>query len=261
VSSVLSSGTSSGTAQPAHPLARRLSGITSSPVRDLLALTARPGVISFAGGMPAPELFDSAGLRAAFDRTLSGPAASRSLQYSPTEGDPRLRELLANRLTTRGLPTSAADLLVTTGSQQALHLVSIALLDPGAVVLVEEPVYLSALQCFHLAEARIVAVPGDEEGIDPGQLALIAARERPALLYLVPTFSNPTGRTLGARRRQELADVAASHDFWLVEDDPYHELRYRGTPVAPVSALPAVADRSIYLGSFSKVVSPGMRLG
>ncbi len=243
------------------PLARRMDGVTSSPVRDLLALTARPGVISFAGGMPAPELFDVDGLRAAFDRALADEPARRTLQYSPTEGNPRLRALLAERLTGRGLPATVDDLLVTTGSQQGLQLLSTALLDPGAVVLVEQPVYLSALQCFQLAEARIVPVPGDDEGIDPAALDEIAARERPSLLYLVPTFSNPSGRTIGPGRRRALAEVIARHGFWLVEDDPYHELRYRGEREEPLSARPELADRTIYLGSFSKVIAPGMRLG
>lgn len=243
------------------PLARRMDGVTSSPVRDLLALTARPGVISFAGGVPAPELFDVDGLRAAFDRALADGPAQRALQYSPTEGNPRLRELLAERLSGRGLPTTVDDLLITTGSQQGLQLLSTALLDPGATVLVEEPVYLSALQCFQLAEARIVPVPGDEEGIDPVALDEIAARERPSLLYLVPTFSNPSGRTVSPQRRRALAKVIARHGFWLVEDDPYHELRYRGEREEPLSARPELAGRTIYLGTFSKVISPGMRLG
>ncbi|WP_233629918.1 PLP-dependent aminotransferase family protein [Amycolatopsis sp. WAC 04197] len=243
------------------PLARRMDGVTSSPVRDLLALTARPGVISFAGGVPAPELFDVDGLRAAFDRALADGPAQRALQYSPTEGNPRLRELLAERLSGRGVPTTVDDLLITTGSQQGLQLLSTALLDPGATVLVEEPVYLSALQCFQLAEARIVPVPGDEEGIDPVALDEIAARERPSLLYLVPTFSNPSGRTVSPQRRRALAEVIARHGFWLVEDDPYHELRYRGEREEPLSARPELAGRTIYLGTFSKVISPGMRLG
>ncbi|MFC3455754.1 aminotransferase class I/II-fold pyridoxal phosphate-dependent enzyme [Amycolatopsis speibonae] len=126
------------------------------------------------------------------------------------------------------LPTTVDDLLITTGSQQGLQLPSTALLDPGATVLVEEPVYLSALQCFQLAEARIVPFPGDEEGLDPAALDEIAAREKPSLLYLVPTFSNPSGRTTSPARRHALAEVVARHGFWLVEDDPYHELRYRG---------------------------------
>ncbi|MFD1147382.1 aminotransferase-like domain-containing protein [Saccharothrix hoggarensis] len=227
---------------------------TGSPVRDLLALTARPEVISFAGGLPAPELFDVEGLRTAFDQALS----RRSLQYAPTEGDADLRALVADRLTRRGLPTDVPDLLVTTGSQQALTLVVTALLEPGAVVAVEQPTYLAALQCFQLAGARIVPVAGDEHGMDPAALADVIERERPELLYLVPTFANPTGRTLSAGRRAEIAALADRHGLWVVEDDPYSELRYRGEP-AP--ALATMSDRVLYAGSFSKVGAPGLRLG
>jgi 2-aminoadipate transaminase len=241
-------------------VARRLRDVTSSPVRDLLALLDRPEVISFAGGIPAPELFDVDGMRAAFDRVLSAPGGRRHLQYAPTEGDPALRTAIAGRLAARGLPTSAEDLLITTGSQQALTLIATALLDPGAVVAVEEPTYLAALQCFQLAGARIVTVPGDEDGIDPAALARVLAESSPTLLYLVPTFANPTGRTLTAARRPEVAALATAYGTWVVEDDPYGELRYRG---APVPALAAVADpgRVLHLGSFSKIAAPGLRLG
>jgi DNA-binding transcriptional MocR family regulator len=247
--------------RPTPALATRLAGVASSPVRELLALLERPEVISFAGGLPAPELFDVDGLRAAFDTTLAGDRVRRSLQYAPTEGDPRLRALVAGRMTARGLPTTAGDLLVTTGSQQALTLVATALLDPGAVVAVEEPTYLAALQCFQLAGARVVPVRSDEHGIDPDALADVVARERPALLYLVPTFANPTGRTLPAGRRAAVAEIAAAGGLWVVEDDPYGELRYRGTPVRPLAAEPAAADRVLHLGSFSKIAAPGLRIG
>ncbi len=227
--------------------------VASSPVRDLLALTSRPEVISFAGGLPAPELFDLDGLRAAYAEALQDRSV---LQYAPTEGNPALRSLICDRLTGRGLPTS--DVLVTTGSQQALALVATALLEPGAVVAVEEPTYLAALQCFQMAGARIVPVASDADGLDPASLREVVARERPALLYLVPTFANPTGRTLSSSRRAEIAELAAAHDFWIVEDDPYGELRYRGSAVA---SLASISDRTIYLGSFSKIGAPGMRLG
>ncbi|KOV82096.1 PLP-dependent aminotransferase family protein [Nocardia sp. NRRL S-836] len=227
--------------------------VASSPVRDLLALTARPEVISFAGGLPAPELFDLDGLRAAFDEALRDRSV---LQYAPTEGNSTLRGLICERLTGRGLPTS--DVLVTTGSQQALALVATALLEPGAVVAVEEPTYLAALQCFQMVGARIVPVASDADGLDPASLREVVATHRPSLLYLVPTFANPTGRTLSAARRAEVASIAAAHDLWVVEDDPYGELRYRGTAVAP---LASISDRTIYLGSFSKIGAPGLRLG
>jgi 2-aminoadipate transaminase len=146
------------------PLAARLRGVQSSPVREILALTERPGMISFAGGLPAPELFDATGLAAAFAEALAGAAAGRSLQYSTTEGDPALRAAVAARLTARGLPTHAGELLITSGSQQALTLIATVLLEPGDVVLVEEPSYLAALQAFKLAGATVVPMPCDDDG-------------------------------------------------------------------------------------------------
>lgn len=231
----------------------------SSPVRDLLALTSQPEVISFAGGLPAPELFDVDGWREAFATALEEPAARRNLQYAPTEGNVTLRALIAARLTGRGLATREDDLLVTTGSQQALTLVATALLRPGSVVAVEQPTYLAALQCFHMTGARVVPVASDEDGIVPSSLAEVIERERPTLLYLVPTFANPTGRTLTTPRRLEVTALAAANDLWVVEDDPYGELRYRGEALPALGAAPT--ERVISLGSLSKICAPGLRLG
>src|SRR5215217_8606973 len=153
-------------------------------------------MISFAGGLPAPELFDASGMRAAFAAALADAVVGRSLQYSTTEGDPALRAAVAARLTARGLPTVAGELLITSGSQQALTLIATVLLEPGDVVLVEEPSYLAALQAFRLAGATVVPVPCDDDGLDPEAAATLAARHRPRLLYTIPTFQNPTGRTL-----------------------------------------------------------------
>ncbi|MFE7955220.1 PLP-dependent aminotransferase family protein [Streptomyces sp. NPDC057413] len=245
---------------PVPPLAARTSTIGGSPVRDILAVTARPEVINFAGGLPAPELFDRTGIAAAFRAVLEDTPA-RALQYATTEGEPVLREALAARITGRGLPTGADDLLITTGSQQALSLLATALVDPGDTVLVENPCYLAALQVFGLAGARVVAVPGDADGPDPRALEELVARERPKLLYTVPTFQNPTGRTMPAGRRAELAAVAARCGLWIVEDDPYGELRYDGEPVPWIAAHEDARDRTVLLGSFSKVMAPGLRLG
>ncbi|MEV3969269.1 PLP-dependent aminotransferase family protein [Streptomyces sp. NPDC050698] len=242
------------------PLATRARAVGGSPVRDILAVTARPEVINFAGGLPAPELFDAQGIAAAFEAVLAE-APARALQYSTTEGEPALREALAARTTARGLPTGPDDLLVTTGSQQALSLLATALLEPGDTVLVEDPCYLAALQAFGFAGARIVAVPGDEHGVDPEALEDLVARERPKLLYTVPTFQNPTGRTLPAARRAAVAAVAARRGLWIVEDDPYGELRYDGERVPWIAAHPGAEDRTVLLGSFSKVMAPGLRLG
>ncbi|MER5969759.1 PLP-dependent aminotransferase family protein [Streptomyces sp. NPDC002055] len=240
--------------------ASRLANVGSSPVREILALTARPEVISFAGGLPAPELFDIAGIRAAYDGVLAE-EPQRALQYSTTEGDTELRTAIADRLTGRGLSTGPDDLLITTGSQQALTLIATAMLEPGDVVLVEDPCYLAALQCFGFSGARVVPVPTDDDGIVPAALEEIVAREPAKLLYLVPTFQNPTGRTLPAERRSAVAEVAARHGFWIVEDDPYGDLRYDGERVPWVSGAEAAADRTVLLGSFSKIMAPGLRLG
>jgi 2-aminoadipate transaminase len=242
------------------PLAARARAVGGSPVRDILAVTARPEVINFAGGLPAPELFDAAGIAAAF-RDVLAETPAQALQYSTTEGEPVLRAALASRVTARGLPTEADDLLVTTGSQQALSLLATALLEPGDTVLVENPCYLAALQAFGLSGARIVPVPTDADGVDPEALEELVVRERPKLLYTVPTFQNPTGRTMPADRRAAVASVAARRGLWIVEDDPYGELRFEGERVPWIASFEAARDRVVLLGSFSKVMAPGLRLG
>jgi 2-aminoadipate transaminase len=243
------------------PISRRLAGTSSSPVRDILEVASRPDVISLAGGLPAPDTFDVPGLRAAFDEVLAGPDAVRSLQYSTTEGDPALRARLAEVISAGGLPTEADEILVTTGSQQALGLIAAALLNPGEPVLVEDPTYLAALQSFGLAEARCVPIPGDAEGPDPAGLAAVARAEGARLAYLIPTFQNPTGRTLSAERRAALAEAAADAGLWLVEDDPYSALRLDGEPAELLAAHPAARERTIVIQTLSKVLSPGLRIG
>ncbi|XUL88877.1 PLP-dependent aminotransferase family protein [Streptomyces galilaeus] len=245
---------------PLPPLAARARAIGGSPVRDILAVTARPEVINFAGGLPAPELFDATGIAAAYQAVLTE-TAERALQYATTEGEPVLRAALAARTSARGLPTNADDLLVTTGSQQALSLLATALLEPGDVVLVERPCYLAALQVFAFAGARVVGVPSDSDGLDPEALDELVVRERPKLFYTVPTFQNPTGRTLPAARRAAVAAVAARRGLWIVEDDPYGELRFEGERLPWIAAHEGATDRTVLLGSFSKVMAPGLRLG
>ncbi|MGA4840345.1 PLP-dependent aminotransferase family protein [Streptomyces sp. G45] len=245
---------------PTPPLAARAAAIGGSPVRDILAVTARPEVINFAGGLPAPEFFDSAGVAAAYQAVLAE-RPGQALQYATTEGEPALRAAIAARYSARGLATDADDLLVTTGSQQALSLLATALVEPGDTVLVENPCYLAALQVFAFAGARVVAVPGDEHGVDPAALAALITEHRPKLLYTVPTFQNPTGRTMPAERRAAVAEVAGRHGLWLVEDDPYGELRFEGERVPWIAAHPGAEDRTALLGSFSKVMAPGLRLG
>src|SRR5215208_3910448 len=248
-------------AAPTPSLAARLRGVKSSPVREILALTQRQGVISFAGGLPAPELFDAAGTRAAFAAALADDVAGRTLQYSTTEGDPALRAAVAARLSARGLPTAADELLITSGSQQALTLIATVLLEPGDTVLVEEPSYLAALQAFQLAGATVVPVPCDDDGLDPDAVALLAERHGARLLYTIPTFQNPTGRTLPLDRREALVAAAQRHRFWLLEDDPYGELRYSGAPLPPLAALPEAGELVLSLSTLSKIAAPGLRIG
>lgn len=234
----------------------RAGSAKTSPVRDLLALTRRPEVISFAGGLPAPELFDVDGIRAAFDAVLDSPGV---LQYSTSEGDPHLREEVARRYTADGLPTDAADLIITTGSQQGLGLLSTTLLDPGDTIVVEEPCYLAALQTFALAGARVVGIPYIGDELDLAALDRLAEEHGPKFFYTVPTFQNPTGRTHGLEARQAIAEIARRRGFRIVEDEPYRQLRYSGDPLPSLAEL--APEHVISLGSFSKVIAPGLRIG
>lgn len=247
-------------ADPPLPAAR-LAAVASSPVREILALTAQGDVISLAGGLPSPDTFPADELRAAFAEALAGDGARRALQYSTTEGHPGLRAAHAARLTARGLPTAGDELLVCTGSQQALGLVCDVLLEPGDTVLVEDPTYLAALQRFSMAGAQSIGVACDDDGLLPDALEAAVRTHRPKLLYTMPNFQNPSGRTLPAGRREAIARIAADLGLWILEDDPYGELRYEGAAIAPIAALDDAADRTIHISSLSKVLAPGLRLG
>lgn len=241
----------------ALPLARRALEGKSSVIREILKVTQQPDVISFAGGLPAPESFPLDALRAAFDDVLRevGPA---SLQYSTTEGHPALREWLAARESAAGVPTTPEQVLIVSGSQQGLDLIGKAFIDDGSKVLVESPTYLGAMQAFAMFGARCAELPCDDAGIVPERIdAALAGGARFA--YVMPTFSNPTGRTLSAQRRSALAAVARRFDLMLVEDDPYGELYYRAAP--PPGLRHHAPERTVRLGSFSKILAPGLRIG
>lgn len=239
--------------------ARRLEGVEASAVREILKLTERPEVLSMAGGLPAAAFFDVDGVAAAFAAVLSGPGARGALQYSVTEGDGELRERLAALCRERGVDASADRVLVTTGSQQALDLAVTALLDPGDVVVVERPCYLAALQLFGLMGVRVVTAATDEAGLDPDAVRAAVREHRAKVVYTVATFQNPTGVSLSDERRRRLAAIAAEEGVWIVEDDPYGQLRYRGVAPAPVAAHDP--ERVLYVSTLSKVVAPGLRLG
>ncbi|WP_269929067.1 PLP-dependent aminotransferase family protein [Kocuria massiliensis] len=240
-------------------LSRNFAGTEDSPVRALLDLVSRPGVISFAGGIPDPEYFDLEAIRAAYQASLDRP--ERSLQYSSSEGERELREILAANLTVEGIPTQADDLLVTTGSQQGLTLMGQVMVDPGDVILVEDPTYLAALQTFGLSGARFVAVDCDEEGMIPDSLESSIAEHDPKLVYLIPSYQNPSGRTMSMQRRRAVADVLLATGTMLIEDDPYSSLRYSGEALDAICSLDGMAEQTALLQTFSKSVAPGIRLG
>ncbi len=247
--------------------------LRSSDIRDLLAITARRDIISFAGGLPAPDLFPIDDLRAAFDAALREGRGS-ALQYGPTEGYAPLRAYLAACLARRGIVAEPDDILITTGSQQGLDLLGKVLLSPRATVLVEEPSYVGALQAFAAYGPRVVSAPMDDEGLRVDRVAAaltaLTALERDPLipgdevrarvLYTIPTFQNPSGLTMSVRRREALIDLCAARWLPLVEDDPYGELRYEGADLPPLRALPG-GEETVYLGTFSKILAPGLRLG
>ena len=230
-----------------------------STIREILKVTAQPDIISFAGGLPAPELFPVDEVRAAANSVLAqnGPEA---LQYGPSEGFMPLREWIAEEVRQRGIATNPSEILVTNGSQQVLDLVGKLFLNAGDVVLTENPTYLAAIQAFQTFEARFVPVPTDGQGLIPEALPELIRQHRPKFLYTIPNFQNPTGVTLAVERRAKLARIAAEHRLVIVEDDPYGKLRYRGTNVPPIKHWDETGS-VIYASTFSKTIAPGLRLG
>ncbi|WP_207001737.1 aminotransferase-like domain-containing protein [Trinickia mobilis] len=239
---------------------------SGSPIRELFKYLSEPGMISFAGGYPASDLFDVDGLQSAAARAYQ--ASSRCLQYGPTDGLPELKRELVKLMGHRGVECGLNELLVTTGSQQGLDLLLRVFVNPGDVVLTEQPAYPATLQALKLQQAEIVTLPVDGEGLDVDKLAaLLASGEvvRPKLLYTVPTFANPTGATLTRERRVALLKLAAKYKFLVVEDDPYGDLRFAGEPVPSILALTAEVegsrDRVVHFASLSKIAAPGLRVG
>jgi 2-aminoadipate transaminase len=241
--------------------ARRLDVMKASEIRELLKITQRPEVISFAGGLPAPELFPVADLKEVAADVLEH-EGTRALQYSTTEGHPGLREQIVRRMN-RDLGTSyaASQILVTSGSQQGLDLTGKLFLDEGDEVLCESPTYIGAINAFRAYQPRFVEVPTDDDGMLPEELErCVAGARRPKYIYAIPTFQNPTGRTWPLERRRAVLEVAARHDLVVIEDDPYGQLCFEGaTPPALASLAKDVPV--VYLGTFSKVFCPGMRIG
>ncbi|WP_319243628.1 PLP-dependent aminotransferase family protein [uncultured Propionivibrio sp.] len=235
----------------------RMRSMKPSTIREMLKMTERPDVISFAGGLPAPELFPVDDIRVAAERVLVG-AGAQAFQYGVTQGIAPLREQIAVEMADRGIACDADDILITTGSQQGLDLVGKIFIDAGDAILTENPTYLAAIQSFQCFQARFQAVPTDDEGIIPDAVGELAEKTRFRFLYVIPNFQNPTGRTLSLARRHQLLEIAHRHDLLIVEDDPYGRLRYRGEHLPPLKSLDD-EGRVIYLSTFSKTVAPGFR--
>lgn len=244
-----------------YRLARRTSRLKASEIRELLKLTARPEIISFAGGLPAAELFPAAEMAEVTRRVLATEGC-KALQYSATEGDPTLRHHIAERMNhTQQTRVQPDGILITSGSQQGLDLTGKILLDPDDVVLCESPTYLGAINAFAAYEPDFVEVATDSDGMVPAALERALDRhDRARFIYAIPDFQNPTGRTWTLERRQALVDIAARHNIPVIEDSPYAELRFEGEPLPALHGLDT-HDNVVFLGTFSKTFCPGLRCG
>jgi 2-aminoadipate transaminase len=238
--------------------------LKASDVRELLKYSQDPTIISFGGGLPSPDAFPVEDLKIVFEELLHEDNTP-SLQYGPTPGDPLLKNALATMLASRGIPAHADQIIVTHGAQQALELFGRVFLDPGDIAMVTQPTYLGIFTAISVYQPAYHGIATDEEGILTDVLeedlrALAMDRIRPKFLYVVPTFHNPTGVTTSLRRRRALVDLAAEFEIPIIEDDPYYDVRFEGESVPPIASL----DKEgwvIYLGSFSKVLAPGFRVG
>jgi 2-aminoadipate transaminase len=244
--------------------ASRLQNVETSAIRELFKLLGKPGIISFAGGFPDPALFDVEGIKESTQAVLTntpGPV----LQYGATEGYQPLREGISAFMANKGATVAPEGLIVTTGSQQALDLIGKTMISPGDKVIVEAPTFLATIQCFRLYGAQIINAPIDADGVDVDQLERLIAEHKPKLVYLIPTFGNPSGATLSLARRQRILEIAARTQTLVVEDDPYGELYFDTPPPASLLALsdtvPGSRDWLAHCGSFSKILSPGLRVG
>ena len=226
---------------------------------DLLALTEREDVISFSIGLPAPELLPLETL-GEYTAELIRDVGAPLLLHCPTEGHSPLRETLAQWVAARGIRARGSDVLVVSGSQQGLDLVARIFIDPGDAVVVEEPTYIGALQSFRVAGAKIIGIPVDEDGMRTEILASVLERERPKLIYTLPTYQNPSGAVMSLERRRHLLDLSARWHVPILEDDPYSELRYEGEALPSLKALDE-EDRVMYQSTFSKALFPGLRVG
>jgi DNA-binding transcriptional MocR family regulator len=244
--------------------ASRLNNVETSAIRELFKLLGKPGIISFAGGFPDPAMFDVAGIQEASAKALTEDAGA-ALQYGATEGFGPLRDQLASFMGTKGVTVAAHELIVTTGSQQALDLLGKTMISPGDKVIVEGPTFLATIQCFRLYGAELISAPCDGHGVKTDELEKLIAEHKPKFVYLIPTFGNPSGALLSLERRKKVLEMAVKYNTLIVEDDPYGDLYFNEPPppslLALSSSVPGSRDLIAYCGSLSKVLSPGLRVG
>jgi DNA-binding transcriptional MocR family regulator len=245
--------------------ADRLNNVETSAIRELFKLLGKPGIISFAGGFPDSAMFDVDGIREASQRALAEEPGS-ALQYGATEGYQPLREQLSAFMAAKGAKDVAPEqLIVTTGSQQALDLLGKTLISPGDKVIVEGPTFLATIQCFRLYGAELISAPIDGNGVKTDELEKLIAEHQPKFVYLIPTFGNPSGAMLSLERRRKVLELAVKCQTLIVEDDPYGDLYFGDAPPPSLLALtpevPGSRDLVAHCGSLSKVLSPGLRVG
>jgi DNA-binding transcriptional MocR family regulator len=245
--------------------ADRLNNVETSAIRELFKLLGKPGIISFAGGFPDSAMFDVEGIREAVNTALTEEAGG-ALQYGATEGYNPLREQLAAFMSAKGCTGVAAEnLIVTTGSQQALDLIGKTMISPGDKVIVEGPTFLATIQCFRLYGAELISAPIDGHGVKTDELEALIAEHKPKFVYLIPTFGNPSGAMLSLERRKAVLEMAVKHQTLIVEDDPYGDLYFGEAPPPSLLALspqvPGSRELLAHCGSMSKVLSPGLRVG
>ena len=241
--------------------ASRMNQLKGSEIRELLKLTAKPDIISFAGGLPAPELFPVEEMMAAAKAVMEE-AGRQAMQYSTTEGFPRLREQIAQRMFEKNnIKTDADHILITSGSQQGLDYSARVFLNEGDVVLMESPSYLGAINAFRCCEPNFVEVPTDEGGMIMEELdRILATTERVKMIYVIPDFQNPTGRTWSLERRLKFMEIVNKYEIPVIEDNPYGELRFEGEYLPALKSLDT-KGLVVFLGTFSKILAPGYRLG
>ena len=241
--------------------ASRMNNLKGSAIRELLALANRPEVLSFAGGMPAPELFPVEKIKAATDAVLDEQGRI-ALQYSSTDGFKHFREQIAARMFAKnGIKTDASNILVTSGSQQGLDYSARVFVNPGDVIILESPSYLGALNAFKACEPNFVSIPTDDNGMIMEELEkVLATTERVKMIYVIPDFQNPSGRTWPLERRQKFMEIINKYEIPVVEDNPYGELRYEGESMPALKSMDT-KGLVVFLGTFSKILAPGYRLG